>query len=83
MEDSFLLESMKDFMDMEYRSTVISLRYRTTKGHEIHIEDINAPLQRCLGVAQFTQTLGLPFKSVDAVYQTYKELFEQLRNKYL
>lgn len=80
MED--LLEKMKDFMDMEYRSTARTLKYRTTKGRKIYIEDINAPLQRCLGVAQFTQTLGVPFEEVNAIYEMNKERFEQL-NKYL
>ena len=80
MED--LLEKMKDFMDMEYQSISRTLKYRITKGRKIYIEDINAPLQRCLGVAQFTQTLGVPFEKVNAIYEMNKERFEQL-NKYL
>ena len=38
-------------------------------------------LQRCLGAAQFAEMMGVPFQTIENVYNTQRELLQELETE--
>lgn len=74
-----IIESAKNFCEMEYQSTV-----RVIEGHYLKFEDLEEyvipALQRCLGAVQYVETLGIAIEDL-TFYDDYKEKFYALLEK--
>ena len=75
-----MLEKLKDYLENdEYRSVVNMLtREKLPWWIDDPDELKNSSLQRGLGACQFIQYLGVPFKEVNEVYETFKEALEDI-----
>ena len=73
------LEKLKNYLEDEYRSEVIIL---TRDKLPYWLDDPNkskySTIQRGLGACQFIQHLGVPFKEVSEVYETFKKAVEDI-----
>lgn len=72
-----MLEKAKNFFEKEYKSTEWYLKNRTL----FLLSDAQVKegtVQRCLGVAQFVQQLGVSFEEISPIYDEYKEKIESL-----
>lgn len=74
-----MLEKLKNYLEDEYRSEVLIL---TRDKLPWWFNDVNeskhCALQRGLGACQFIQHLGVPFKEVSEVYETFKKAVEDI-----
>lgn len=80
MNTTEMLERLKDFLEKdEYRSVVnILTRDKLPWWVDNPNEIKKLSLQRGLGACQFIQYLGVPFKEVDEVYETFKKAVEDI-----
>lgn len=73
-------EKVEKYFETEYNQTAGYLR-----NHECGIieksEIVWYALQRCLGVAQFTQDLGVPYEFLEPLYYAYREKLQELIDK--
>ena len=67
---------MEKFFEQEYKETV-DLLERKPNWLGSRKEVVFNSLQRCLGVAQFVQTIGVSYSDVN-IYDTYREKFYEL-----
>ena len=70
-----MLEKVREYYEMEYRDTVRSIEQSWVTDKKM---DIRHTIQRCLGVAQFVQSVGVSFEEIDALYNEFKEKLENL-----
>ena len=71
-----MLNTIKDFFEMEYTSTARYLKSTYAKGCERMVVD--KTISRCLGVAQFAQNIGVSYEDISPVYEIYKKKLELL-----
>ena len=71
-----MLEKVKEYFESEYRDTVrgIERNYVWTTPQKL----VDRAIVNCLAVAQFSQTIGVTFAEVNALYDEYKEKLENL-----
>ena len=80
MTNTEMLEKLKDYLENdEYRSLVNIL---TRSKLPWWIDDTDElkylSLQRGLGACQFIQHLGVPYKEVNEIYETFKKAVEDI-----
>lgn len=74
-----MLEKLKNYLEDEYRSEVnILTRDKLPWWFDDANESKHYTLQRGLGACQFIQHLGIPFKEVSEVYETFKKAVEDI-----
>ena len=71
-----MLNKIKDFFEEEYTSTKKYLKSSYAKGRERMVVDKS--ISRCLGVAQFVQSVGVTYDDVSPLYNIYKKKLELL-----
>ena len=71
-----MLDKIKDFFEDEYTSTKRYLKSPYAKGRERMVVDKS--ISRCLGVAQFAQSVGVTYDDVSPLYDIYKKKLELL-----
>ena len=71
-----MLDKIKDFFEEEYTSTEKYLKTPYAKGRERMI--VYKSISRCLGVAQFVQSVGVTYDDVSPLYDIYKKKLELL-----
>ena len=71
-----MLNTIKDFFEMEYTSTARYLKPSYAKGCERMVVD--KTISRCLGVAQFVQNIGVSYEDINLMYEIYKKKLELL-----
>lgn len=71
-----MLDKIKDFFEDEYTSTERYLKSPYAKGRERMV--IDKSISRCLGVAQFVQSVGVTYDDVSPLYEIYKKKLELL-----
>ena len=71
-----MLDKIKDFFEEEYTSTKRYLKSSYAKGRERMVVDKS--ISRCLGVAQFVQSVGVTYDDVSPLYDIYKKKLELL-----
>ena len=74
-----MLNKIKDFFEEEYTSTKRYLKSPYAKGRERMVVDKS--ISRCLGVAQFVQSVGVTYDDVSPLYDIYKKKLELLLDK--
>lgn len=73
-----MLEKVKEFYEQEYQDAknIIERKPNWCVPQEV----INNSIQRCLGVAQFVQTVGVKYEDLD-IYDEYREKLLKLFDK--
>ena len=74
-----MLDKIKDFFEDEYTSTERYLKSSYAKGCERMVVDKS--ISRCLGVAQFVQSVGVAYDDVSPLYDIYNKKLELLLDK--
>lgn len=76
MSHDEILNLIKEYFETEYQETkmCIERKYDWTTPKDLAQGAIN----RCLGVVQFVQCLGIPYEDLVDVYDEYKEKLEKL-----
>ena len=70
-----ILELVKDYYEMEYKDVqLVIARNRGMVSMDKYL--VNSTLQRCLGVALFVQSMDVPYKDINELYEEYREKIE-------
>lgn len=77
-----MLEKVKEYYKMEYEEVESLLKGEDRPFWAEPNQVIDKSIQRCLGVAQFIQTVGVDFKDLDC-YDEVREKLENLRKEVL
>ena len=75
-----MLEKLKEYYKMEYEEVESILKREDRPFWAEPNQVINNSIQRCLGVAQFIQTIGVDYKDLDC-YDEVREKLEILRKE--
>ena len=78
MKKEQILNEVKKYFEQELESATNFINYPPTWECMPKGELIKAHLQRCLGVCQFVQHLGVPFAEISVIYDETREKFENL-----
>ena len=73
-----MLEKVKAYFEMEYEETKALLEREDRPWWVDPNEQIDKSIQRCLGVTQFIQTVGVTYEDLNC-YDEIRERFEKLR----
>lgn len=73
--DEKILNQYKEFCNREYKDAVRAIGNKWFKPKEV----INGAIDRCLGVAQFVQFIGVNYEDSDIVYSEIEAKLEELR----
>lgn len=74
-----ILELVKDYFEMEYRDIqLVAGRYQMLNDTKYLKFNVNATLQRCLGVTLFVQSLEIPYEDISKLYDDYREKIEKM-----
>lgn len=73
--DEKILNQYKEFCNREYNDAVRAIKNKWFKPKEV----INGAIDRCLGVAQFVQLIGVNYEDSDIVYSETEAKLEELR----
>lgn len=73
-----MLEKVKEYLEMEYEETETFLKKEDRPWWVDPNEQIDKSIQRCLGVTQFIQTVGVAYEDLKC-YDEIRERFEKLR----
>jgi hypothetical protein len=70
-----ILNLVKEYYEEEYQDAkrCIEKKYAWTTPKDL----VKSTINRCLGIAQFVQYLGVPYEDLD-IYDEYKEKLEKL-----
>jgi hypothetical protein len=71
-----LINKLNDYFKMELHYTKVHLTNETDITERSRICWLC--LQRCLGACQYAEMLGLPYATVEAIYNTQRELLMKL-----
>ena len=71
-----MLDKIRAFFEMEYTSTEKFVKSSYAKGYEKMT--IEKTISRCLGVAQFVQSIGVSYEDIYPLYEDYKKKLELL-----
>ena len=71
-----MLDKIKDFFEEADTSSERYLKSSYAKGRERMVVDKS--ISRCLGVAQFVQSVGVTYDDVSPLYDIYKKKLELL-----
>lgn len=72
-----MLDKIKEFYENEYIDACIACEFKRYTPQEI----VNNAIQRCLGIALFSQTASdIPFEEIDSLYTEYRRKLEELEN---
>ena len=74
-----MLVKIASFFREEYISTEKYLKTTYAKGNERMV--VEKAISRCLGVAQFSQRLGVAYEDVEPMYNYFKKQFENLLDR--
>ena len=69
-----MLEKLKEYFEMEYKETKELLEKKPSWCQPKEV--VSNSIQRCLGVAQFVQSVGVKYEDLDC----YEEIREKLEN---
>lgn len=72
-----MLEQVREYYEKEYKEIKAILKMETRYEWVKPTELVYASIQRCLGVAQFAQTVGVKYEELDC-YDEVKEKLEKL-----
>lgn len=73
--DEKILNQYKEFCNREYKDAVRAIENKWFKPKEV----INGAIDRCLGVAQFVQLIGVNYEDSDIIYSETEAKLEELR----
>lgn len=82
MTPTNVLEKVKTFYESEYKDTQNALERKSFWCHsdEDKRQLVFNSIQRCLGVAQFVQSLGVSYEEL-TVYEEYRDKLKKLLDK--
>lgn len=70
-----IINQYKDVCNQEYKATKRAINNKWFKPRDV----INNAIQRCLGVAQFIQYLGVTYEEADIIFEEFKYKINNLR----
>lgn len=74
-----MLEKIREFYESELRGVERYIKSEWCKTDKEKSDSVWYALQRCLGVAQFTQVAcDVSFEDIEPLYEEFKEKFEKL-----
>lgn len=74
-----ILELVEDYFKMEYSDIQrIAERHRILNDTQYLRFNVNATLQRCLGVTLFVQSMNVPYDDISKLYDNYREKIEKM-----
>ena len=77
-----MLDKVKEYYKMEYEEVESLLKREDRPSWAEPNQVINNSIQRCLGVAQFIQTVGVAYEDLSC-YDEVREKLENLRKEIL
>lgn len=70
-----IIEQYKDVCNQEYEATKRAINNKWFKPKDV----TNNAIQRCLGIAQFIQYLGVTYDDADIIFEEFKYKINNLR----
>lgn len=77
-----MLEKVREYYEKEYKEVKAILKMEIRYEWVNPTKLVHASIQRCLGVAQFAQTVGVEYEELDC-YDEVKEKLEKLLKEVL